>query len=141
VHVLELPLGDIGEGRLPERATENLPVPERGARHLAREVRDVARVALRVGFELVRDHHPDHEPPSWLFAAKDSRFARKTQRFGAALAGSSACVDKRLFQQLEASVEILVGYDERYENSNDVSVQAAREEDQPALAGGRGRCA
>src|SRR6185312_8533276 len=52
---------------------------------------------------------------------------------------SRACVDKRFLQELEASVEILVGYDERDENSDDVAVEAAREEEEPALAGGRRR--
>ena len=41
------------------------------------------------------------------------------------LGSARACVDKRIFQEPEATVEILVGHDKRDENSDDVSVEAA----------------
>src|SRR6187551_2912601 len=64
---------------------------------------------------------------------------RERDEAEASLGRSRARLDKRFLQELEASVEILVGYDERDENSDDVSVEAAREEDEPALAGGGSR--
>src|SRR6185436_7035828 len=61
---------------------------------------------------------------------------RKQGRRDDPLGRSRACVDERFLQEVEASAEILVGYDERDENPDDVPVEAAREEDEPALAGG-----
>ena len=44
-----------------------------------------------------------------------------------------ACVAKRLLQELEPAVELLVRDHERDEDAYDVAVQAAGEEDEPAL--------
>src|SRR5262249_5888066 len=43
-----------------------------------------------------------------------------------------------LLQDVEASLEVLVGDDERHEDANDVPVRAAREQDEAALARRRG---
>src|SRR3954470_11947762 len=63
---------------------------------------------------------------------------------GASTAGSAgACVAKRLLQDRQAPLELLVGRGERGEEPDHVSVEAAREEDEPALAcsgGHRLRC-
>ena len=51
---------------------------------------------------------------------------RERDEAEASLGRSRARLDKRFLQELEASVEILIEYDERDENSDDVAVEAAR---------------
>src|SRR5919199_1570978 len=54
-------------------------------------------------------------------------------------ARGSVRVAKRLLQDVEAAVELLVGHHERDEDPDHVPVQAAGQEDQPTLARGCGR--
>ena len=49
------------------------------------------------------------------------------------------CLDERLLEDAEAFLQVLVRDDERNEDANDVAVEAAREEDEAALARELGR--
>src|SRR5438128_1964643 len=55
---------------------------------------------------------------------------------------SCTCVDKRLLQELQTALELVVGDRQRGQQAHDVAVRAAAEQEQPALEGGardRGR--
>src|SRR5689334_19988751 len=57
---------------------------------------------------------------------------------GASTSGSAgACVAKRLLQDGESALELLVGRRERRQQPDDVAVQAAREKNEAAIAGCR----
>src|SRR6266571_305604 len=58
---------------------------------------------------------------------------------GSVSRAAGASVAKCLLQQAEPTLELLVARGQRREEPDDVSVQAAREEEQPLLEGGRGR--
>src|SRR4051794_4598754 len=55
------------------------------------------------------------------------------------MSGGADGVAKRLLHDLEAAIEIVLGRDERDEDSQDVAVEAARQQHQPALTSVRRR--
>src|SRR6266542_5435277 len=68
---------------------------------------------------------------------RTSGVAGAVSAIGGSVSGST-CVAKRLLQQIESAVELLVGDRERHEDADHVAVDPAGEENETPLASGGG---
>src|SRR5262245_59214635 len=77
--------------------------------------------------------------PSTAATSPYDLYAETTSTSAGSLPVAGAGCDKRFLQDVEPAVELLVGRHQRHEDADDVAVEAAREQDQAALAGARRR--